>query len=48
MLGDAVDHAEVDRLGAAPNHRVHTLDGDAEHFRCRHRVNIVALMKCRP
>ena len=37
---DAVDDAEVDRLGAAPDGRVHALDRHAEHLARRHRVDV--------
>ena len=39
---DAVDDAEVDRLGAAAHLARHVLHRHAEHFRCRHRVNVEA------
>ena len=32
--------AEIDRFGAAPHFRRHALDRHAEHFRCRHGVNV--------
>ena len=34
---DAVDDAEIDRLGAPPRFARHAFDGHAEHFRCGHR-----------
>jgi hypothetical protein len=41
--GDAVDDAEVDRLGAAADLARHVLDRHAEHFRRRHGVDVEAL-----
>ena len=41
--GDAVDDAEVDRLGAAAHFGRHVLDRHAEHFRRRHGVNVEAV-----
>ncbi len=38
--GDAVDDAEIDRLGAPADHRVHALDRHAEHFRRGHGVDV--------
>ncbi len=37
---DAVDDAEIDRLGAAAHGRVHALDRHVEHFRRGHGVNV--------
>src|SRR5207248_5027905 len=42
---DAVDDAEIDRLGAPPRDRVHLLHGDAEHLARGHRVDIVAALE---
>lgn len=39
----AVDDAEVDRLGAAADFARHALDGNTEHFRCRHGMDIDAV-----
>ncbi len=41
--GDAVDDAEIDRLGLAPDHRVHALDRDAEHLGGGNGVDVVAV-----
>ena len=38
--GDAVDDAEIDRLGSAADVGVHALDGHAEHLRRRHGVDV--------
>ena len=40
---DAVDDAEVDRLGAPARLGRHVLDRHAEHFRRRHGVNVEAV-----
>ena len=40
---NAVDDPEIDRLGAPPDFRRHSLDGDAEHFRSRHGVDVEPL-----
>ena len=40
---DAVDDAEVDRLGAAADLARHALHRHAEHFRRRHGVNVEAV-----
>ena len=40
--GDAVDDAEINRLGAPPHHRVHAFNGFAKHLAGRHGVNIMA------
>src|SRR5205085_4482285 len=37
---DAVDDAEIDRLGAAADHRIHALDGNAENLARRQRMNV--------
>jgi hypothetical protein len=42
---NAVDDAEIDRLGAAPDFARHALDRHAEHFRCRHGVNVQTVAK---
>ena len=42
---DAVDDAEVDRLGAAAHVGRHVLDRHAEHFRRRHGVNVDAVLE---
>ena len=42
---DAINDAEIDRLGAAPDHRVHALDRHAEHLARGERVNIDALLE---
>ncbi len=38
--GNAVDDAEVDRLGAAADFARHVLDGNAEHLGCGHGVDV--------
>src|SRR5690606_10223211 len=43
--GYAIDDAEIDRLGAATNHRVHVLDGNVEHLAGGHRVDVDAIME---
>ena len=43
--GDAVDDAEVDRLGLTADHRVHALHGHVEHLARRHRVNVDAIVE---
>ena len=42
---DAVDDAEIDRLGAAADVGRHVLDRHAEHFRRGHRVDVDALLE---
>ena len=39
---DAIDDAEIDRLGAAADQRVHALDGQAEHLARGHGVDVEA------
>ena len=39
---DAVDDAEIDRLGPPPRHRVHPLHRDAEHLGRGARVDVLA------
>ena len=41
--GNAVDDAEIDRLGAAAHLAGHVFDRHAEHFRRRHGVNVEVL-----
>ena len=43
--GDAVDDAEVDRLGAAPHVRVHAFDRHAEHLGRGHRVDVEPVLE---
>ena len=38
--GDAVDDAEIDRLGAAPYRRVHVFDRHAEHLARCHGMDV--------
>ena len=40
---DAIDDAEIDRLGAAAHFARHVLDRHAEHFRRRHGMNVEAV-----
>ena len=42
---DAVDDAEVDRLGLAPDHGVHALDRHAEDLAGGDRVDVLALVE---
>ena len=42
---DAVDDAEIDRLGAAPHVGRHALDRHAEHLARRHGVDVEALLE---
>ena len=41
--GNAVNNAEIDRLGAAAHLRIHVLDGNAKHFGRCHGVNVDAV-----
>ena len=41
--GDAVDDAEIDRLGAPAHERVHVGDRHAKHLRGGHGVNVLTL-----
>ena len=41
--GNAVDHAEIDRLGLPSHVRRHLVQRHVEHFRCRRGVNVFAV-----
>ena len=42
---DTIDHAEVDRLGLAADHRIHPLDRHVEHLGCGHGMNVEPLLE---
>ena len=43
---DAVDNTEIDRLGVAPNDRVHAFDRYVEHLARRHGVDVEPIAEC--
>src|SRR5205814_9885340 len=45
---DAVDDAEIDRLGAPPGLRVHLVERHPEHLARGQRVNVVPLLEGAP